>query len=149
MTKAGISFRTGSYISARQLEELYRSVGWQAYTSEDQLPLLEKAFRSSDYVISAWLDDQLIGVARCLSDNVSILYLQDILVHPAHQQQGLGSKLLNACLERYAHVRSKVLLTGGEKHILRFYESFGFKNTRDLRSVQLNAFVKIRGLEIQ
>ena len=49
-------------------------------------------------------------------------YLQDILVRPEHQRTGVGRQLLAVCLERYSHVRQKVLLTDDEAQE-RFYES--------------------------
>lgn len=148
MPQAGISYRVGSEIASDQLEALYRSVEWRAYTRPDQLPLLQDALNNSDYIISAWQEDRLVGLARCLSDDVSIFYLQDILVHPDHQQQGIGSALLQDCLERFGHVRSKVLLTGAEDHLRRFYESFGFKNTADLKNVQINAYFQVLGQDL-
>ena len=144
-----ISYRTGKDLPTDQLESLYRSVEWRAYTREDQLPHLTRAYNNSDHVISAWLGDQLVGLARCLSDDVSIFYLQDILVHPKQQRQGIGTKLLRDCLVRYGHVRSKVLLTGPETHLARFYESFGFKNTKNLNRTKLNVFVQVLDVDLE
>jgi len=144
-----LSYRTDKNIPAEQLEALYRSVEWRAYTREDQRPHLSRAYENSDYVVSAWNEEQLIGLARCLSDDVSIFYLQDILVHPDWQKQGIGTKLLRECLVRYGHVRSKVLLTGAESHLARFYESFGFKNTKNLNRTKLNAFVQVLDVDLE
>ena len=51
---------------------------------------LPTAIRNSTYVVTAWHADQLVGLARGLSDDVSIFYLQDILVHPDYQRTGIG-----------------------------------------------------------
>ena len=108
---------------------------------------MPKAVRNSTYVVSAWSGNTLIGLARGLSDDVSIFYLQDILVRPAFQGQGIGRRLIDNCLERFAHVRSKVLLTDDQEKQLRFYESLGFKNTKHLVKWQLNTFVQIDGMD--
>lgn len=68
--------------------------------------------------LSAW---------RCLSDDVSIFYLQDILVHPDYKRVGIGKKLMQYCLKRFSLVRTKVLLTDDELPQKAYYESFGFK----------------------
>ena len=105
-----------------------------------------EAVANATYVVTAWEADRLIGLARGLSDDVSIFYVQDILVHPDWQGQGIGRALLGNCLERFAHVRQTILLTDDEERQRRFYESLGFVNTRDLSDWTLNAYVKIKGL---
>jgi GNAT superfamily N-acetyltransferase len=134
-------FRIGSDVPRDDLAALYGSVGWTSYTAD--LERLERAVRNSSYVVSAWHSKQLVGLARAISDDVSIVYLQDILVHPAHQRRGIGRALLQRCLERYAHVMQKVLLTDDEPKQLEFYASLGYKNTR---ATALNAFVQMDGI---
>lgn len=83
-----------------------------------------------------------MGLARGLSDDVSILYLQDILIHPDWQGQGLGKQLLSHCLERFAHVRQKVLLTDDEERQQRLYESLGFRNVSQIAGGSLSAYAR-------
>ena len=90
----------------------------------------------------------LIGLARVISDDVSIAYIQDVLVHPQHQGRGVGKQLMKMVLERYSHVRQKVLLTDDRPEQLRFYESLGFTNTRTLTMTPLNAFVLINDVSL-
>jgi len=132
-----------------QVVALYISVGWLAYTTEEQKPDLQDAIRNSTYVVTVWIGDKLIGLARCLSDDVSICYLQDILINPTYQRQGIGRRLLINCLERFEHVRMKVLLTDDEERQKLFYESLGYKNTKDLKKTLLNAYIQITGRELE
>lgn len=77
-----------------QLIALYSSVGWSVYTAEpDRLVL---AVRQSLRVATAWDGDTLVGLARVVGDGVSIIYLQDVLVHPDHARSGLGTRLVRA-----------------------------------------------------
>ena len=89
-----MEMRVGSDIPFDQLLELYNAVGWVMYTNEQRRGELEKAIRNSTYVVSAWDGDKLVGLARGLSDDVAIFYLQDILVHPEYQKQGIGKRLM-------------------------------------------------------
>ena len=148
MMQTVITIREGIDIAYDQLLELYGSVGWLAYISEERRGELQKAIENSTYVVSAWDGDRLVGLARGLSDDVSIFYLQDLLVHPVYQRQGIGRRLMVECLERYRHVRSKVFLTDDEPYQLRFYESMGYRNTKELSSIRLNAFVQIDGVDL-
>ena len=143
----GIELRTGSDISLSSLIELYTAVGWGAYTNEERRGDLTKAIANSSYVVSAWNEEMLVGLARVLSDDVSICYLQDILVHPDYQRRGIGRKLVKACLDRYDHVRSKVLMTDDDERQRLFYEKAGLRNMKDLVNTKLNAFIQIDGVE--
>jgi ribosomal protein S18 acetylase RimI-like enzyme len=145
MTLPSFELRAGSDLSLDALLSLYDSVGWAAYTRDPAG--LQTALRNSTYVVAAWREGQLIGLARALSDDVAIVYIQDILVRPEAQRSGVGRALLAHLLERFGHVRSAVLLTDDDEAQLRFYASLGFMNTRDLVKIPLNAFVRMPGLE--
>lgn len=149
MDTNSITLRTGYNIPFDQLVDLYNSVNWLAYTTGDAGPKLQDAIRNSSYVVTAWSGDALVGLARCLSDDVAICYLQDILVRPDHQRLGIGRRLLTDCLERFAHVRMQVLMTDDEERQIRFYESMGYRNTRGLKSITLNAFVRMPGRDLE
>lgn len=147
MNTQGIELRTGSNISLSSLLDLYTAVGWSAYTNEERREDLREAVGNSGFVVSAWVDDSMVGLARVLSDDVSICYLQDILVHPSYQRRGIGARLISEYLTRYQHVRSKVLLTDDEERQRSFYEKAGLRNTKDLTSGNLNTFVQIDGVD--
>ncbi len=124
--------------------DLYDSVGWSNYT--DKPDELMKAVANSTYSICCSDDDQLVGLARSISDDSAIHYLQDILVNPTYHQRGIGRELFNRCLRRFDHVRSHVLLTDDEERQRLFYRSLGFHNTRTLKKGVLNCYVKMKGM---
>ncbi|KGJ72862.1 GNAT family acetyltransferase [Cryobacterium roopkundense] len=121
---------------------LYGSVGWAAYTNDPHS--LARAVDQSSYVVSARDSaGELLGLARAISDDVSICYLQDILVRPGQQQTGIGRAMVHRVLERYVHVRQKVLITDDEPGQRAFYESIGFVEAHDFAPAPLRAFVQI------
>lgn len=117
-----ITYKTDKTFNQNKLKTLYESVEWVAYTSD--FDKLSKAVENSLYVMSAWDDDSLVGLIRAVGDQETILYIQDILVKPEYQNQGIASHLLNECLDTYKHVRQKVLLTDNTTKNKSFY----FKN---------------------
>jgi len=135
-----ITLKVGKEIPEDQLLSLYESCQWYAYTQGRRRSELQQAVRDSTYVVTAWAGSKLIGLARGLSDNSAIFYLQDILVRPEFQRKSIGRQLLENCLERFKHVRSRVLLTDDEEKQIQFYESLGFKNTKDFEETT-NTFV--------
>lgn len=123
-----------------ELLSLYESVGWTAYTADPTI--LRQAVENSSYRVAARDGERLIGLARAISDDATICYLQDVLVHPDHRRSGVGRALVAAVLQRYAHVRQKVLLTDDEPAQRAFYESLGYAEVRDHGTGSLRAFVR-------
>ena len=131
------------HLDAAELGDLYRSVGWSAYA--DDPAALAAAMANSGYRVAARAGDRLIGLARGISDDVSIFYLQDLLVRPEWQRRGVGRALLEQCLERFAHVRQKVLLTDADPAQHRFYRALGYRDVTEFAAAPLHAFVRIEG----
>lgn len=119
-----IIYKQDKKINQENLAYLYNSVGWISYTQN--LEKLEKAISQSLAVISAWDNDKLIGLIRGVGDGETILYIQDILIHPDYQNQGIGNTLMSTLLAIYPDVRQKVLLTEEAPNVRHFYEKFGF-----------------------
>lgn len=128
-----------------ELLSLYSSVGWDSYVED--VAELAKAIANSTYVVVARHGNDLVGLARGISDDVSVFYLQDILVRPEYQHRGIGRALLSMCLDRFAHVRLKALLTDDLPEQHSFYQALGYSDTRRITSLNLHAFVKIEGVE--
>lgn len=127
--------------------KLYRAVGWTQYAADPEL--LMRSIRGSQGVFSAYVDDALVGVLRCVTDSVSVVYIQDLLVDPAHHRKGVGRALMNALEKAFADVRLKLLLTDETPQQLAFYEALGYTNTRSLKKRPLNAFLRIKGQTLE
>jgi len=138
-----LSVERGPVQDADEVIALYRAVGWTAYT--DDPAVLHAALAGSSLVMAARRGGRLIGLARVISDGATICYLQDVLVHPDAQRTGVGRALVLAVLEPYAGVRQKVLLTDDEPGQRAFYESLGYRESRDHGAGSLLAFVRIDG----
>ena len=57
---------------------------------------------------------------------VIIVFIQDILVYPEKQRQGIGTALLKAVLAKYPDVRQIELITDNTPKTVAFYKSLGF-----------------------
>lgn len=126
---------------------LYKSVGWTEYTKDPDG--LKTALEHSSYIVSCVSDGKLVGLARSISDDISIHYLQDILVDPDFHRKGIGRKLLEKCLLRFKRVRTHMILTDNEEKQKVFYESLGFRNTRTLIKTPLNAYVRMKDIDLK
>ena len=94
-------------------------------------------------VIPAADGGRLVGLARVVSDGHTIAYLRDI-VDPGHQRRGIASELLRRVFARFGQVRQHVLLTDTEERQRAFYETHGFRESRDVEGDELRAFVRVQ-----
>lgn len=113
-----------------EILQLYTQVGWTAYT--ENMPVLEQGYKNSLLVLAAYENGELLGIVRVVGDGATIILVQDILVYPQKQRQGIGTALLKAVLERYAAVRQIQLVTDNTPKTVAFYRSLGFVEVEKL-----------------
>lgn len=125
-----MEIRQYTHYNEAEIMSLYSNVGWSNYTNNPSM--LEAAFAGSLLILGAFEDDKLIGIIRAVGDGASIIYIQDILVHPDHQRQGIGSKLLASMLAHYSTVYQICLMTDDTEKTINFYRSCGFTKASDI-----------------
>lgn len=71
------------------LNTVRTAVGWTSYP----VPQLERAIRHTVYSVTAWEEDQPVGIARLTGDGIYYL-LCDVAVIPAAQSRGIGRRMV-------------------------------------------------------
>lgn len=133
-----INFSSSRQIDFQKILELYENAGWTAYTSHTET--LQQAIENSHFILTAWSGHQLTGFLRAVGDGHTIVYIQDIIVLDNFRRKGIGRELLKKTLEKFKDVRQILLLTDEQPGTIAFYESVGFKQTKDLK---LTSFIRI------
>lgn len=109
-------------LTPARIATLYRRAPLHRPTSSDEA--LWTMFENASLVLVAWKEQQLVGLARVLSDGVLYSYLCDLAVEPDVQRLGLGKALIGEVLERCSGtelvLRDSDLSTG-------FYARLGFR----------------------
>ena len=120
-----IGYKINDVVSFEEIFPLYEAVGWTNYTTNPTM--LKNALEHSLFLISARDEEgKLIGFLRAVGDGYSILYIQDIIVLPEYQRQGIGTQLLRQTLEYFNEVYQIILTTDSEVKTIAFYEANGF-----------------------
>lgn len=107
-----------------EIFQLYKEVGWIAYT--ENMQDLEQGYKNSLLVLAAYENDELLGIIRVVGDGFTVVFVQDILVYPDKQRQGIGTALLKAVLDYFPNVRQIELVTDNTPKTVAFYKSMGF-----------------------
>ncbi|GAA1738910.1 GNAT family N-acetyltransferase [Rothia terrae] len=138
-----ITYSVVQELDCEKLLSLYDAVGWTAYTQrpENLAPMVANSW----YVCAALDGTQLVGMVRVVSDGLTIAYIQDLLVLPSHQRQGIASELMRRLLVviENAKIRQTYLTTdafSANQHVIDFYTSLGFIPIGDYECTTLARF---------
>lgn len=81
-----------------QVQQLFLSVHWESGNYPNHL---YQALMHSSTVISAWDQDQLVGLARVIDDSCILAQIHYVLVRPDHHGQGIAGKMIELIKEKY------------------------------------------------
>lgn len=107
-----------------QIKKLYVDNEWYSYTND--IESLYKGIKNSTETLAAYIDNDLIGLIRVVSDKHTICYIQDILILKEYHRQGIGSLLMNPILDKYSNCRQILLMTDSSEKTRNFYKKIGF-----------------------
>ena len=120
-----ISVRKQDVVKLEDVLHLYQAVGWTNYTNQPQM--LEQALPHSLVVYLAFDGEKIVGLIRLVGDGFSSVFVQDLIVLPSYQRQGIGSSLMKEALEDYKDAYQVQLVTEQTEKNVGFYRSIGFE----------------------
>ena len=112
-------------VSLDYVLHLYQAVGWTNYTNQPQM--LEQALSHSLAIYLARDGEEIVGLVRLIGDGFSSVFVQDLIVLPTYQRQGIGSHLMKKALADYKDAYQVQLATDESEKTLGFYRSLGFE----------------------
>lgn len=102
---------------------------------ETPLPQAEKALKNGLFSVVALCDGKVVGMGRLVGDGIMYWYIQDVVVMPEYQGEGIGK----AIVEKLVHYAETNSLPGTKatiglmaaKNKEPFYEKLGFTSRPD------------------
>ena len=122
---AMIKITKESSVSIDDVLHLYQAVGWTNYTNHPQM--LEQALSHSLTTYLARDGEEIVGLVRLVGDGFSSVFVQDLIVLPSYQRQGIGRDLMKEALEDFNDAYQVQLVTEQTEKNLEFYCSLGFE----------------------
>ena len=120
-----ITIKKQEIVKLEDVLHLYQAVGWTNYTHQPEM--LEQALSHSLAIYVALDGDAEVGLIRLVGDGFSSVLVQDLIVLPIYQRQGIGSALMKEALEDYKDAYQVQLVTDQTERTLGFYRSLGFE----------------------
>ena len=120
-----ITVRKQEIVKLEAILHLYQAVGWTNYTHQPEM--LEQSLAHSLAIYLARDGEEIVGLVRLVGDGFSSVFVQDLIVLPSYQRQGIGSNLMTEALADYRDAYQIQLATEQTEKTLGFYRSLGFE----------------------
>ncbi|MEP7320472.1 MAG: GNAT family N-acetyltransferase [Saprospiraceae bacterium] len=118
-----INYRNDRIPDADQVIELYNNAGLPRPTGDRDR--IEAMYLNSNFIVSAWNGDLLVGVARSLTDYHWSCYLADLAVREEYKAQGIGKRLIELTKEKMGPTCMILLLSVPDA--MEYYPKVGFE----------------------
>ena len=114
-------FRLKPMLTPVEVVRLRTAVGWDAATE-----LYEQTLGKTYLWIGCFRDDELVGYVDVVSDGVADAYIRDLVVHPQHQRQGIGTQLVSLTIDQLRQTRVRMVSFVFDPKLTPFYRNLGF-----------------------
>ena len=111
---------------------LYKDAGWWSEENDGVDPeFIQKIVDGSFCFAVAYLDSEIIGMGRAISDGVSDAYIQDVVVLSQHRGKGIGIKIMDTIIDFLKGNGIGWISLISEPKAVSFYDRYGFKVMKD------------------
>jgi ribosomal protein S18 acetylase RimI-like enzyme len=111
-----------------EYNRLIKAVGWPTRDPA----AVEAGLARTLFTVCAISGDKVVGMGRIVGDGAIVNYIQDVIVLPAYQKQGIGEKImlvLMGHLSEHATSGSDVILITRRDNV-DFYKRYDFTESR-------------------
>jgi GNAT superfamily N-acetyltransferase len=110
--------------SVEEFIKLRKAVGWNQPAEE----AIKKGLEGTLYAVCALEGDEVIGMARVVGDGATVFYIQDVMVMPEYQNQGIGTALMGKVMDYIRREAAQGAVVGLMSALGReaFYQKLGF-----------------------
>ncbi|MFC4323027.1 GNAT family N-acetyltransferase [Litchfieldia salsa] len=122
-----LTYEINKKVNAEELSHVFIASGIKRPSND--LDRLQSMIENSNILITAWDHDQLIGVARGLTDYSYSCYLSDLAVNNEYQHKGIGKELVRLVQQ---HIGEEVaLLLLSSPTAMDYYPKIGFEKVEN------------------
>lgn len=122
-----IQYKINAPIETAQIIELYGNCGLPRPIHDEAR--ITEMFANSTLVISAWFNEELIGISRSITDFVWCCYLADLAIRKDFQKAGVGRKLVE--LTREAVSEKSMVLLLSVPDAMEYYPKIGMEKVEN------------------
>lgn len=118
-----IEYKVGIIPKASEIIEVYDSSGIKRPTEDSER--ITKMYENSNLIISAWSNNELVGISRSITDFCYACYLSDLAIKSEYQKEGIGKKLIELTEKEIGKETALILLSA--PLAMEYYPKIGFE----------------------
>jgi N-acetylglutamate synthase-like GNAT family acetyltransferase len=122
-----ISYKIDVLPDTEPIIDLYESAGLNRPTTDKDR--IAKMYANSNFIVSAWDADKLVGIARSLTDFCYCCYLSDLAVRQEYKHKGIGKKLIALTKEKIGE--QTILLLLSAPAAMDYYPKLNFQKVEN------------------
>ena len=119
-----IEYKLSPNITSSEFIEVLKNSTLGERRPIDDLKTIQGMIENADIIVSAIIDNKIIGVARAVTDFNYCCYLSDLAVDKQYQKQGIGKKLISKVQEQLNDKCKIILLSAPDA--TQYYPKIGF-----------------------
>jgi len=123
-----IEYKINAPVSTDQFIELLRESTLGERRPIKDRECMEGMVKNSNLMVTAWHGEELIGIARSVTDFHYACYLSDLAVHRKYQKSGVGKKLQIITQEKLGPKCKLILVAAPSAN--SYYKHIGFSNNQ-------------------
>ena len=117
-----IEYSLEDFVSEQEVIALYEANEWSSAKKQNELL---SALNNSHSLVTARMEQKLVGLGNAISDGHLVVYYPHLLVLPEYQRKGIGREMMRLLQSRYSGFHQQMLTADGDA--LKFYERLGFQ----------------------
>lgn len=120
-----IKYKTNESITSKQFIDLLNRSTLGERRPVDDVDCIQSMLDHANLSITAWEGEELIGIARSLTDFSFCCYLSDLAVDENYQKQGIGKELIQLTQNKLGPNCKLILLSAPAA--VDYYPKIGFE----------------------
>jgi N-acetylglutamate synthase-like GNAT family acetyltransferase len=118
-----IEFKVGIIPETSEIIQVYSNSGINRPIKDTKR--ITKMYANSNLIITAWLNNELIGISRSITDFCYACYLSDLAVKSKYQKEGIGKRLIELTKKEIGKETALILLSASIA--MEYYPKIGFE----------------------
>ena len=133
-----LTYTTKKLISVESYVDLISSTSLKDRRPINDYERIEQMLKNASLTVTAWDGNELVGIARSVTDFAYCCYVSDLAVRGKYQKKGIGKKLLQITKDNI-HNNAKIILLAAPQ-AEEYYPHIGFEK-HDAAFVSSGVFV--------
>lgn len=120
-----LTYTTKKLISVESYVDLISSTSLKDRRPLNDYERIEQMLKNASLTVTAWDGNELVGIARSVTDFAYCCYVSDLAVRGKYQKKGIGKKLLQITKDNI-HNNAKIIILAAPQ-AEEYYPHIGFE----------------------